>query len=44
MGEFDIAVEDIFADGKLYQEVRQVIVSLVVLLLILWVRSPNGIS
>jgi phosphatidylserine decarboxylase len=24
MGEFDIAVEDIFADGKLYQEVRQV--------------------
>ena len=34
MGQVDIAVEDIFADGKLYQEVRQVYVSLVALLLI----------
>jgi hypothetical protein len=34
MGELDIAVEDIFANGKLYQEVRQVYVSLVALLLI----------
>jgi len=33
MGQVDIAVEDIFADGKLYQEVRQVYVSLVAPLL-----------
>jgi hypothetical protein len=34
MGEFDIAVEDIFANGKLHQEVRLLNISVILQLLI----------
>jgi phosphatidylserine decarboxylase len=44
MGEFDIAVEDIFADGKLYQEVRQVYCVTNSTIADMWVCSPNGIN
>jgi hypothetical protein len=44
MGQFDIAVEDIFADGKLYQEVCQVYVSLGATIADMGIRSPNGIN
>lgn len=44
MGEFDIDVAEIFADGKLDQEVRRVNISIILPIADMCISSPNGTS